>query len=74
MILDLEYSVNSELKTYYEWLCYNKLSLNVNKTDYMVIKQKNNKMNDPIVMFNVNPLKKVTEYKYLGLMISNKLT
>ena len=29
---DLEYSVNNEVKTYCECVCYNKLSLNVNKT------------------------------------------
>ena len=70
----LELTVNSDLKLYFEWLCYSRLSININKTVYMVIKQKNKKPCDINIYLDNTNLKEVSEYKYLGLTITNKLS
>lgn len=71
---ELERIVNLDINLYYEWLCYNKLSINVNKSVYMIIKQKGKKACNPKINLNNQLLKQVSEYKYLGLIISNNLT
>lgn len=40
---ELETIINCDLDLYFEWLCNHKLSVNVEKTVYMIIKQKNKK-------------------------------
>ena len=39
-------ALNEQLTAIYEWLCCNKLSLNVLKTHYMIFTQRNKKVND----------------------------
>lgn len=69
----LEQTINSDLKTYFEWLCYNELTINTEKTVYMIIKQKGKKSIKPVIKINNKVLKEVTQYNYLGLIISNDL-
>lgn len=72
-IKELEKVANDDLNLYYTWLCYNKLSVNVNKTVYMIIKQKNKQKSDINVFLNGEKLKEVQTYKYLGLNLTNDL-
>lgn len=71
---ELEQVVNNDLKQYSDWLCQNKLSLNVEKTVYMVINLPNKKKIEPVIKINKKTLEKVNNYKYLGLVINEKLT
>lgn len=71
---NLETLVNSNLRLYYSWLCNNKLSINVTKTVYMIISQKNKPKCVIDVYLNDVKLKEVSEYKYLGLILTNQLS
>lgn len=70
----IEELVNSDLNQYFSWLCYNRLSLNAQKTVYMVSKQTGKPPLNPQININEVALEKVSEYKYLGLLISDKMT
>ena len=39
--------INNEFEKVYKWLCFNRLSLNVEKTKYMVFHNKSNNINYP---------------------------
>lgn len=71
---ELETIINCDLDLYFEWLCNNKLSVNVEKTVYMIIKQKNKKKIDLEIYLNNKKLKEVSEYNYLGLKITKDMT
>ena len=73
-IKTLEKEINDTLDLYYKWLCYNRLSINATKTVYMIVSNKNKTKCDIRVHVNGNKLKEVTDYKYLGLNINNKLS
>ena len=53
----------------------NKLSVNINKTNYVIFssKQKTTKINLP-VLFDDKPLKRVNVVKFLGIYIDENLT
>ena len=69
-------SANVALSSVYEWLCANKLTLNLNKTKYMVyqLRQKF----DYNVYFRITLdgqyIEQAFSVKYLGLMIDNNLS
>lgn len=71
---ELEQAINRDLDLYSQWLCYNKLTINIKKTVYMIIKQQGKRSCNPTVRLNNQVLTQVTEYNYLGLIISNNLT
>ena len=73
-LLDLETAVNYDLDIYYKWLCRNKLTINVKKTVYMLIKQKNKVDGDLALVINGANIQRVKNYKYLGLEITSDLT
>ena len=58
-MLGLEAQINTELKNINLWLRANKLSLNVAKTEYMVIssRQKLQSLNDKTININVRASK-----------------
>ena len=58
-MIDLESQINSELKSINLWLRANKLSLNVAKTEFMVIssRQKLQSLNDNTIHINVDGVK-----------------
>ena len=76
-IFTLMRQINEDLEYIRKWLGMNKLSLNVNKTEYIVIgtKQRLNKIKE--VNFDVNisgiPLKRVHTCKHLGVIIDENL-
>ena len=72
--LSLIASLNSELDKLSIWLCANKLSLNVQKTYFMVFHRAKIKIVNPIdVTMNNCCLKKTDSLKYLGVIIDHRL-
>ena len=70
----LQKEMNKELKHVFEWLYENKLTLNFTKTKYMVIsKAKKIFDSDFKIKLNGVPLKRCSEYKYLGVYIDEKI-
>ena len=62
-MLGLETQINTELKSINLWLRANKLSLNVAKTEFMVIssRQKLQSLNDKTININVEGVKKTNK-------------
>ena len=73
---NLEKRVNKELQNVGNWVRRNKLSLNFNKTNYMIINKQPAKTVD--IDFNLTTngvsVEKVHSVKYLGVVIDDKLT
>ena len=74
----LETQINTELKSINLWLRANKLSLNVAKTEFMVIssRQKLQSLNDKTININVEGVKinQTDHSKALGLNIDENLS
>jgi hypothetical protein len=68
--------INEELNKIHSWMCVNKLSLNVKKTKLMVFSYKNNRtsLNFPDIKLNNNKIERVSEFKFLGIYIDDKLS
>jgi hypothetical protein len=66
--------LNNELDKVYEWLCVNKLSLNVSKSNFVIFhsRQRTIKNNLP-VFINNEQLKQKQSIKHLGEMIDSNL-
>ena len=58
-------TLNEQLTAIYEWLCCNKLSLNVLKTRYMIFTPLNNKVNDINLYIDNVPTGRVYVTKFL---------
>ena len=65
--------LNIELAVLLEWLNANRLTLNVDKTFYMRFQRKSIKTDKLKLTIGQDTLKQTSQYKYLGLIISNKL-
>ena len=63
-------ALNEQLTAIYEWLCCNKLSLNVLKTHYMIFTQRNKKVNDISLYINNVSIEGVYVTKFLGTIKS----
>ncbi len=70
----LEDKVNKDLTTFSEWLKSNGLILNKNKTVYMCFAQKNKTLAPMNIKIDCQVLKRVKFYKYLGIVIDEKLS
>lgn len=72
----LEKLINNELMNISNWFKLNKLSLNINKTNFMTFKNKHS--NKPDLNFNIiiddNNIAKVDVTKFLGILIDNNLS
>ena len=77
-MIDLETQINSELNDIKLWLRANKLSLNVAKTEFMIIssRQKLQSLNDKTININANDIKinQTIHSKALGLSTDENLT
>ena len=70
----LSAKMNNVLKDVQEWLCSNKLSLNVLKTHYMIFTNKRTIVKDiKLVVFNYE-IERAYVTKFLGVQIDSKLT
>ena len=67
-------TINQALKKITTWLSTNKLSLNVNKTHFMIFKTKNKKLTQHMsIMINGEQIEQVKSTKFLGLYIDEQL-
>lgn len=69
----LEEEVNVQINKVYQWLASNKLTLNISKSKFMIISNKKRIKSNFNVSINDSPLEKCDNYKYLGVIIDNKL-
>ena len=65
--------VNTELNKVMHWIRANKLSLNLQKTKYIIFSNTINTLPSDII-FESTPLEKVTQIKFLGIIVDNKLS
>lgn len=74
-IIDLQANVNDELNHINTWLCANKLSLNIEKSNFVIFRPYQRKL--PIdINLNIRGknLKQVEHVKYLGVFIDSNLS
>ena len=64
---------NKELKNIVNWLNANRLSLNIDKTNFMVFKGKIKNHHDPHIMINGSRIDQVQKAKFLGVIIDCNL-
>ena len=65
--------INEDLENIREWLCCNKLSLNILKTHYMVFTPRNKIVNDIDICINDVRIERVYVTKFLGIQIDSQL-
>ena len=70
----LEETLNTELVNVSDWLIANKLSLNVDKTNVILFKNKNTNEGQIDLYINDELLKEKDTAKYLGIQLDHKLT
>ena len=73
---DLCNALKAEIDNVTEWLCQNKLSLNTDKIEYMVVghKRQSDHILDPMeVNVNGEPTKRAQKVEYLGITVDNNL-
>jgi hypothetical protein len=72
-INDAVFKLNEDLETLYEWINYNNLALNISKTKYMIIANKKSNLENFEIKIGGEKIEKVSEIKYLGVKIDDKL-
>ena len=72
----LSNSINHELEKIYIWLCANKLSLNIDKTKYMIIHYKQRNIGDINLDIKIQgiDIERVQDFCFLGLTINENMT
>ena len=76
-VLATSNNINSELIKITDWLAVNKLSLNAAKTKMMIFHYKQRKLkNHEVLNIKINniPVERVTQFKFLGVIIDSNLT
>ena len=68
----LQQNIYDELLNVSNWFKVNKLSINFNKTEFMVVTTKQNKPELKVSIDN-NPIKQSHHIKYLGVLIDDNL-
>ena len=68
-----EETINYELVKLTEWLACNQLSLNVNKTKFMVIHSVRKNVNYPTLSINGINIERVADFNFLGIQLSEDL-
>ena len=73
--VDLQKKVNKEPMNVSRWLEINKLTLNISKTKYMLVTNKNKPQNEEFQIKVVSTkIENCTHYKYLGVLLDEKLS
>ena len=67
-------TMNGELQKLAEWMCINKLSLNVKKTEYIMFSLKRISVSEKQIVLNGIPIERVKMFKFLGGLIDEHLT
>lgn len=71
----LQTCVNNELKRVHSWLCANKLSLNIDKTNFVIFHPRQKKIINSISLnINNKPIKQKDSIKYLGIIMDSNLS
>ena len=68
-----ENKINSELDNIFDWLCSNKLSLNVSKTKFACFHTKQKIIVYPDIKINTISIGRVSEFSFLGPIIFSDL-
>lgn len=69
--------INSDLEKLYNWLCYNKLTVNVSKTKFMIFTKSTRTAKltgNPMIKLNGAEIEKVESFRFLGLTIDQNLS
>ena len=66
----MEKILNKELQSVFEWICANRLSINVTKTEFIIFKPPKQPLNQRIVLkLNGNKNFESPKIKYLGVIL-----
>lgn len=65
--------INSDLTNIFDYLCKSRLSLNISKTKFMIVSNRRI-AGLPEVKINNQPLERVSEFKYLGVVLDESLS
>ena len=72
---ELELRINRELQNVSDWLKLNKLSLNIDKTHFIIFKRPRKIIDyEPCLYIDSIPISRVKETKFLGVFIDEHLT
>ena len=71
---DLVKTINGELENITLWLKINKLSLNINKTHFIMFQRGKSTMSIPDITIDNQPIDNVEKTKFLGVVIDSKLS
>ena len=67
--------INNELKLLFEWLCANRLSLNVAKTEFIIFRPHRKGLDKRVYLkLNGKKIFESTKIKYLGILLDNRLS
>ena len=66
--------MNKELLKLHDWLCINRLSLNITKTNLVIFHSINKPKVHVTILINKEAIDEVKYVKYLGILIDSKLT
>jgi hypothetical protein len=66
--------INNELCEVYQWLCTNKLSLNITKTNYMVFHTPHRTLVPPALKLNNIPLVHTDQFNFLGITLDKHMS
>ena len=67
-------TINAEMVSLLKWIHSNKLSLNIEKTQYIIISKKKLPSDLPIISIDGEPIMHVKSLKFLGVIIDNRLS
>ena len=71
----LRIMMNNDLRSLLTWLCANRLSLNVTKTEFIIFKPPRTRLRERITLkLNGTTLYESKKIKYLGLIMDERLT
>ena len=71
----LRKKMNEDLKLIFEWICANRLPLNVAKTEFIIFKPPRMKIEERVTLkLNGTTLLESTKIKYLGIILDDRLT
>ena len=69
-------NINNELQAIYEWLCVNKLSLNIPKTKFMIFHHRQRKIDHliPTLKISNHQIERVKYFDFLGITIDEHMS
>ena len=67
--------MNEDLGLLFQWLCANRLSLNVSKTEFVIFRPPKAKLKDRITLsLNRHKIFESNKIKYLGIILDSRLS